>query len=67
MKNNRLNVEIYREAVEILRIGNRAVQRAQEINRELNIPNVYEFNGTLYYELPNGKLSLRDPYKKTSD
>lgn len=67
MKDNRLNAEIYREVVEILRIGNRAVQRAQEINRELNIPNVYEINGTLYYELPNGKLSLRDPYKKTSD
>jgi len=67
MKDNRLNVEIYREAVDILRIGNRAVKKAQEINRDLNIPNVYDFNGTLYYELPSGELCLRDPYKKASN
>ena len=51
MRSKKLNVEIYREAVEILRIGNRAVRIAQESNRERNIPNVYNLNGTLYYEL----------------
>lgn len=26
------------------------------------IPNVYDFNGHLYYELPNGELTKEDPY-----
>jgi len=66
MRSKKLNIEIYREAVEILRIGNRAVRMAQESNRERNIPNVYNLNGILYYELSNGELSLSDPYTKTT-
>ena len=66
MRSKKLNIEIYREAVEILRIGNRAVRIAQESNRERNIPNVYNLNGTLYYELSNGELSLSDPYTETA-
>lgn len=56
------DAEIYREALEIQRIGNRAVRLAQDESRRLGIPNVYYFNGTLYYELHNGELSLNDPY-----
>ena len=46
----------------MVRIGNRAVQRAQEESRRLGVPNVYSINGFLYYELPNGELSREDPY-----
>ena len=53
---------IYKRTLEFLRIGNRAVKRAQEENREKGIPNVYDFNGHLYYELPNGELTKEDPY-----
>ena len=53
-----------REAIEIRRIGARAVRNAQEENRRLGIPNVYFINGRTYYELPDGKLSLKDPYDK---
>jgi len=50
---------------EIVRIGRRAVQRAQEDSRRLGIPNVYSVNGFLYYELPSGELSRTDPLGST--
>ena len=50
---------------EILRIGRRAVRKAQEDNRRLGIPNVYSINGFLYYELPSGELSRTDPLEST--
>ena len=46
----------------MLRIGIRAAKRAQEENRKKGIPNVYDINGHLYYELPNGELTKEDPY-----
>ena len=55
-------VDIHKQTLELLRIGNRAVKRAQEENRKKGIPNVYDFNGHLYYELPNGELTKEDPY-----
>jgi hypothetical protein len=47
----------------ILRIGRRAVQKAQEESRKLGVPNVYSVNGLLYYELPTGELSRTDPWE----
>ena len=35
---------------DIVRIGRRAVKKAQEDSRNLGIPNVYSINGILYYE-----------------
>ena len=54
MSQDKLSPEIYKQTLEFLRIGNRAVKRAQEENRKKGIPNVYSFNGHIYYELPNG-------------
>jgi hypothetical protein len=59
--------DIYKKTLEFLRIGNRAVKRAQEENRKKGIPNVYDFNGHLYYELPNGELTKEDPLSKETD
>ena len=52
---------------EWLRIGSAAVAKAQEESRRLGVPNVYSINGRLYYELPNGELSLTDPYVDRTD
>ena len=62
MYNDKLSLEIHESAAEMLRIGNRAVKRAQKENRKKGIPNVYDINGHLYYELPNGELTKEDPY-----
>lgn len=48
---------------EFLRIARQAVLDAQEESRRLGVPNVYSINGRIYYELPNGELSLTDPWE----
>ena len=57
MSQDELSPEIYEQTLEFLRIANRAAKRAQEENRKKGIPNVYSFNGHIYYELPNGELT----------
>ena len=57
MSQHELNPDIYKQTLEFLRIANRAAKRAQEENRKKGIPNVYSFNGHIYYELPNGELT----------
>ena len=61
MRQDDLSLETYKQAQELLRIGNRAVKKAQKENRKKGIPNVYDINGHLYYELPNGELTKEDP------
>lgn len=41
----------------IVRIGNRAVRKAQEENRRKGIPNVYSIHGKMIFELPDGTLT----------
>ena len=57
MRQDELSLETHKQALEFLRIGNHAAKRAQEENRKKGIPNVYSFNGHIYYELPNGELT----------
>lgn len=67
MRNDKLSLETHERAREFLRIGNRAVKRAQEENRKKGIPNVYDINGHRYYELPNGELTTKDPYDESEE
>jgi hypothetical protein len=53
-----------RRADEFRRIGSRAVRRAQDESRELGIPNTYLINDRTYFELPDGRLVLDDPYDR---
>lgn len=46
-------------SLEILKLGNKAVKKAQENNRKNGIPNVYCINGKIVFELPNGELSTK--------
>ena len=66
MSQHELSLETYKRMYEFLRIGNRAVRKAQEENRKKGIPNVYSYNGHIYYELPNGKLTTEDPLRDVS-
>ncbi len=61
MRQDELNLKTYKWAHEMLQIANRAAKKAQEENRKKGIPNVYDINGHLYYELPNGELTKEDP------
>lgn len=57
------DIETYRLAVELQRIGNRAVRAAQEENRRLGIPNVYSKGGVIYFELPTGEITQKNPFE----
>ncbi len=61
MHQDELDIETYKQGRKLLRIANRAAKKAQEENRKKGIPNVYDINGHLYYELPNGELTKEDP------
>lgn len=63
MRQDELSPDTYKQAHKLQRIANRAVKRAQEENRKKGIPNVYSFNGHIYYELPNGELTRENPYE----
>ena len=57
MSQHELSLKTHKQSLEFLQIANRAAKRAQEENRKKGIPNVYSFNGHIYYELPNGELT----------
>lgn len=46
-ENGTVKAEILQKAAELQRIGNRAVQKAQEENRKLGIPNWYSIGGVI--------------------
>jgi hypothetical protein len=57
------NIETYRMAMDLLRIGNRAVRAAQEESRRLGVPNAYSKDGVQYFELPTGEITQKNPFE----
>lgn len=56
-----IDAEAFRVAARMSQVAQEAANFAIEENRRLGVPNVYSINGRIYYELPNGELSLEDP------
>ena len=48
----------------IQQIGNDAVRTAQRKNLENGIPNVYSKNGVMYFQLPDGTITMDNPFEK---
>ncbi|MGA1847595.1 hypothetical protein [Deferribacter abyssi] len=59
-------IEKFSIGMEILRIGNKAVKEAQKESLKKGIPNVYSLNGVIFYQLPDGTITINQPdeYKK---
>lgn len=53
--------QTYKELLEVTRIGNRAVRKAQEENRAKGLPNIYARHKKLYFELPDGTITTKNP------
>ena len=53
------------EFLERLKIGNRAVKKAQKLNWEKGLPNVYSKNKKIYYEYPEETCKKRDEDKNS--
>jgi hypothetical protein len=63
-KNNR---NIFEFTARLTKVGNRAVRKAQEENRRLGIPNVYAKQGRIYYQLPDGTITVEKPKELVSN
>ena len=48
----------------IQQIANDAVREAQRKNLEDGIPNSYTKNGVLYFQLPDGTITMDNPFEK---
>jgi len=48
----------------IQQIGNNAVREAQRKSLENGIPNVYSKNDVLYFQLPDGTITMDNPFEK---
>ncbi len=56
-------LELYREAFYIQKIGNKAVHAALERNKRNNIPSVFAKDGIIYYKMPDGEITRTSPFK----
>ena len=56
----KINVDI---SSTIQQIGNDAVRAAQKKNSDNGIPNVYSKNGVLYFQLPDGTITMDNPFE----
>ena len=48
----------------IQKIANNAVREAQRKSLENGVPNVYSKNGVLYFQLPDGTITMDNPFEK---
>ncbi len=48
----------------IQQIGNNAMRAAQTKSLENGIPNVYSKNDVLYFQLPDGTITMDNPFEK---
>lgn len=55
--------DIRKEVLFFKRIGNEAIHKAIENNRKKGIPNSFTRNGKLYWEMPDGTITDKDPNK----
>jgi hypothetical protein len=53
------------EFLERLKIGNRAVKKAQKLNWEKGLPNVYSKNKKIFYEYPDETNKNSEDDKKS--
>ncbi len=48
----------------IQKIGNSAIRKAQKESLKKGIPNVYSKNKIIYFQLPDGIITMKNPFKK---
>jgi len=47
-------------------IANNAVREAQKKSLKNGIANVYSKNGVIYFQLPDGTITMQNPFEKES-
>lgn len=57
------DLHLYLKGFEIESIGNQAVKKVQQENKEKGIPLVYSVDGKIYYELADGTITTSSPFQ----
>ena len=55
------NDELYLELRKVVQIANQAASKAKAENLKFGIPKIFWRKGTLYYELPDGRITTNRP------
>jgi hypothetical protein len=55
-------IEVYQQASEFARIGQKAAQIAKTRLRSKGIPIVFSRNGKIFYEMPDGEITSKSPF-----
>jgi len=50
----------------IQKIANNAVREAQKKSLKNGVANVYSKNGVIYFQLPDGTITMQNPFEKKS-
>ena len=58
------NIAFYQRALEFIAIGNKGVQLAMAENKKKGLPNVFGIDKTIYYQMPDGTITKKSPFKK---
>lgn len=58
------NPDFYKRALELIAIGNRGVQLALIENKRKGLPNVIDIDGQIFYQMPDGTITTKSPFKK---
>ena len=58
------DIEIYKNSALINKIAARAMHEEKEKNRQLGIPSSFMQNGKIFYELPDGTITDKEPWDK---
>jgi len=56
------SIDFYKRLFFFTRIGNEAVRLAQIENKKHGIPNTYNLNGRLVFEMPDGSITTKSPW-----
>lgn len=56
------DIEIYKKDAFINKIGLAAMKEEKEKNKRLGIPSSFMQNGKIYYELPDGTITDKQPW-----
>lgn len=57
------DAEFYRKTSFMTKIGKAAMQEEKEKNRKLGIPAAFSKDGKIYYELADGTITEKSPFK----
>ncbi len=58
------DLEVLQIGVEIEKIGNEAIKNVKQENKEMGIPLVFSRNGEIFYELSDGRITKKSPFRK---